>query len=63
MSSALLNDLKARDLIFQIAGEDGLPQALDAGSLSLYCGFDPSADSLHLGHRIVMINQNKTKKN
>ncbi len=55
MSSALLADLHARGLIFQIAGEDGLPDWLDAGSRTLYCGFDPTADSLHIGSLVPLL--------
>ena len=50
MSGALLDDLRARGLIFQIAGEDELAGWLDAAPRTLYCGFDPTADSLHIGH-------------
>ncbi len=55
MSSALLADLRARGLIFQIAGEDALPRWLDGGSRTLYCGFDPTADSLHIGSLIPLL--------
>ena len=37
MSSALLQDLEARGLIFQIAGEAELPGWLDGGMRTLYC--------------------------
>lgn len=55
MSSALLADLKARGLIFQIAGEDELPAWLDGESRTLYCGFDPTADSLHIGSLVPLL--------
>jgi tyrosyl-tRNA synthetase len=55
MSSALLADLKARGLIFQIAGEDDLPGWLDGGCRTLYCGFDPTADSLHIGSLVPLL--------
>jgi len=55
MSSALLADLHARGLIFQIAGEDALPEWLDGGSRTLYCGFDPTADSLHIGSLVPLL--------
>jgi tyrosyl-tRNA synthetase len=55
MSSALLADLRARGLIFQIAGEDDLPKWLDGGSRTLYCGFDPTADSLHIGSLVPLL--------
>ena len=55
MSSALLADLHARGLIFQTAGEEELPKWLDGGSRTLYCGFDPTADSLHIGHMVPLL--------
>jgi len=55
MSNALLADLRARGLIFQIAGEDALPEWLDGGSRTLYCGFDPTADSLHIGSLVPLL--------
>ena len=55
MSSALLADLSARGLIFQIAGEDDLPGWLDSGVRTLYCGFDPTADSLHIGSLVPLL--------
>ena len=55
MSSALLADLRARGLIFQIAGEDALPEWLDGGPRTLYCGFDPTADSLHIGSLVPLL--------
>ena len=55
MSSALLADLRARGLISQIAGEDDLPAWLDGGSRTLYCGFDPTADSLHIGSLVPLL--------
>lgn len=55
MSSALLEDLRARGLIFQIAGEEELPTWLDGGSRTLYCGFDPTADSLHIGSLVPLL--------
>ncbi|MEL7044736.1 MAG: tyrosine--tRNA ligase, partial [Pseudomonadota bacterium] len=55
MSSALLNELKDRELIFQIAGEEQVPAHLDGGIRSLYCGFDPTADSLHIGSLVPLL--------
>jgi tyrosyl-tRNA synthetase len=55
MSLALLDDLRARGLIFQIAGEDDLPAWLDGGTRTLYCGFDPTADSLHIGSLVPLL--------
>lgn len=55
MSSALLLELRARGLIFQLAGEEQLPHWLDGGVRSLYCGFDPTADSLHIGSLVPLL--------
>lgn len=55
MSSALLDDLRARGLIFQIAGEDDLPRWLEGGTRTVYCGFDPTADSLHIGTLVPLL--------
>ena len=43
----LLPDLEWRGLIHQ--NTDGLGEALSKGPVSLYCGFDPTASSLHVG--------------
>ncbi|MFT6051447.1 MAG: tyrosyl-tRNA synthetase [Halioglobus sp.] len=55
MSSALIADLRARGLIFQMAGEDALIEWLEGGSRTLYCGFDPTADSLHVGSLVPLL--------
>ncbi|HEY6130997.1 MAG TPA: tyrosine--tRNA ligase, partial [Halioglobus sp.] len=55
MSRALLDDLRARGLIYQVAGEDDLPRWLDEGMRTVYCGFDPTADSLHVGHLVPLL--------
>lgn len=55
MCNPLLDDLRARGLIFQIAGEAELPAWLDGGSRTLYCGFDPTADSLHIGSLVPLL--------
>ncbi|NQX90479.1 MAG: tyrosine--tRNA ligase [Halioglobus sp.] len=55
MRSVLLNDLHARGLVFQIAGEEDLSAWLDAGTRTLYAGFDPTADSLHIGSLVPLL--------
>ncbi len=55
MSSALIADLRARGLVFQIAGEDSFAEWLDGGQRTLYCGFDPTADSLHIGSLVPLL--------
>ncbi|MCP4840228.1 MAG: tyrosine--tRNA ligase, partial [Halieaceae bacterium] len=55
MSSALLQDLRDRGLIFQIAGEDDIGEWLEGAARTLYCGFDPTADSLHIGSLVPLL--------
>lgn len=51
----LLNDLQARGLIAQMTAESELKKHLEEGARTLYCGFDPTADSLHLGHLVPLL--------
>ena len=46
----LLDDLRWRGLVHQLTDQETLPGRLDAGGMVLYIGFDPTADSLHVGH-------------
>ena len=54
-SKDLLNDLQARGLIAQMTAEDELKKHLEGGSRTLYCGFDPTADSLHIGSLVPLL--------
>jgi tyrosyl-tRNA synthetase len=49
-SAAVLDDLEWRGLVADTTDTDALRAALAAGSVTLYCGFDPTAPSLHLGN-------------
>ncbi len=51
----ILEDLHARGLIADTTDLGALRVLLDAGPVSLYCGFDPTAPSLHLGNLIQLI--------
>ncbi|MGM7720827.1 tyrosine--tRNA ligase [Metabacillus sp. Hm71] len=53
--SELLNDLQFRGLINQVTDEEGLAKSLEEGKLKLYSGFDPTADSLHIGHLLPVL--------
>ena len=50
MTNALLEDLKWRGLIYQQTDESGIENILNKEQVTLYCGADPTADSLHIGH-------------
>jgi len=47
--------LKERGLLDACTNEDELREAAASGSLSVYCGFDPTADSLHLGNLLGIV--------
>lgn len=51
----ILDELKQRGLINQVTDEDGLKKHLEENQVSLYCGFDPTADSLHIGHLLPIL--------
>lgn len=51
----LLSDLKARGLLNDSTDEQGLANHLAEGSKVLYCGFDPTADSLHIGSLVPLL--------
>jgi len=53
--SDLLKDLQFRGLVNQVTDEEGLAKALEEGEISLYSGFDPTADSLHIGHLLPVL--------
>ena len=50
----LLSDLKARGLLYQSTDESELANHL-AAPRTLYCGFDPTADSLHIGSLVPLL--------
>ena len=43
-------ELKARGLIAQVTNEEEVSKMVNAGKAVFYIGFDPTADSLHVGH-------------
>lgn len=51
----LLQELQQRGLIAQATDLDGLSECLNQGGITLYCGFDPTADSLHIGHLLPVL--------
>lgn len=46
----ILQDLETRGLIHQTTDREALEKQLQEKQVTLYCGFDPTADSLHIGH-------------
>ncbi|HHW38407.1 MAG TPA: tyrosine--tRNA ligase [Bacillales bacterium] len=51
----VLKDLEFRGLINQVTDLEGLQKELANGPITLYCGFDPTADSLHIGHLLTVL--------
>ncbi|MFU8807068.1 MAG: tyrosine--tRNA ligase, partial [Bradymonadaceae bacterium] len=50
--SSILQELQWRGMVHQVAHEEELDKDLQSGPLTLYCGFDPSASSLHVGNLV-----------
>lgn len=55
MANALLEDLKWRGLVYQQTDESGIEEILNKEQVTLYCGADPTADSLHIGHLLPFL--------
>ena len=55
VSDAILDDLAARQLVADSTDADDLRQRLAEGPITLYAGFDPTADSLHVGDLVPLL--------
>ncbi|MGC6768592.1 tyrosine--tRNA ligase [Enterococcus sp. LJL51] len=55
MSTDFFDELKARGLVHQTTDEQALKKQLNDESVKLYIGFDPTADSLHIGHLLPVL--------
>lgn len=55
VNAALLNELRQRNLVTQMTGGVELEGYLQSGSRTLYCGFDPTANSLHIGSLVPLL--------
>jgi len=51
----ILDELAWRGLVAQSTDEQALREALSAGPVTVYCGFDPTAPSLHHGHLVQLV--------
>ena len=47
-------ELKARGLIAQVTNEEEISKMINNGEATFYIGFDPTADSLHVGHFMAL---------
>lgn len=55
MKNEFLKDLQWRGLINDCTDFDALDELVEKGNITLYCGFDPTADSLHIGHLLMIL--------
>ena len=55
MTEHILDELAWRGLVSQTTGDDDLRAHFDAGPVTVYCGFDPTAPSLHHGHLVQLV--------
>lgn len=55
VTNPLLEDLGARGLLNQASADDELAEHLNTGCRTIYCGFDPTADSLHIGSLVPLL--------
>lgn len=55
MTTNVIKQLQERGLIAQVTDEKALIEKIAQGPIALYCGFDPTADSLHLGHLVPLL--------
>ena len=62
IETGLLGELQQRGLVAQTTGAPALAQALDAGPLTYYCGFDPTAPSLHIGNLVQLLTMRRIQR-
>nr|WP_279389212.1 tyrosine--tRNA ligase [Scopulibacillus darangshiensis] len=61
MTMDILQDLEYRGLLNQVTDEEGLREALKK-PIKFYCGFDPTGDSLHVGHLLIITTMMRFQK-
>lgn len=54
-AKAFIDDLQWRGLVFQATDLPGLTERMAQAPLTLYCGFDPTAQSLHVGNLVPLL--------
>jgi tyrosyl-tRNA synthetase len=59
----LLEDLQWRGIIYQQTDEEGIKETLEKEKISLYCGVDPTADSMHIGHLLPYLTLRRFQQN
>ena len=51
----LYEELQARGLLAQMTDEKEIAELINSGKATFYIGFDPTADSLHVGHFMALL--------
>ncbi|PAE24207.1 tyrosine--tRNA ligase [Bacillus sp. 7894-2] len=59
---SLLEDLQWRGIVYQQTDEEGIQNTLEKEKISLYCGVDPTADSMHIGHLLPFLTLRRFQK-
>ncbi len=62
MSGQVLDELHWRGLIANSTDEQALRRDLDAGAITFYCGFDPTAPSLHFGNLVQLVTMRRLQQ-
>ncbi|CAL4319347.1 tyrosine--tRNA ligase [Buchnera aphidicola] len=57
-----IHELRNRCLISHVSNEEQLQDIIKNQSIAFYCGFDPTADSLHIGHLLLLITLKRLQK-
>ena len=59
----IYDELKARGLIAQVTDEEEIKEVINNGKATFYIGFDPTADSLHVGHFMALCLMRRLQSN
>jgi tyrosyl-tRNA synthetase len=62
MSAQILDDLEWRGLVAHSTDPEALAAALAAGPVTFYCGFDPTAPSLHFGNLVQLVTMRRLQQ-
>ena len=58
----IYEELQARGLIAQVTDEEEIKDLINNGKATFYIGFDPTADSLHVGHFMALMLMRRLQK-
>lgn len=58
----IFDELKWRGLVNQVSDEEGVREYLSEPGRSMYCGFDPTAESLHIGNLVPLLSLVRMKR-